>query len=671
MSSLHDRPLLRSPALRAFGLGALLLAAPATRLGAQQRDTTRLPDLVVTAEPVPVPIANVAAAMTVLQGDDLRARGVRSVADALREVPGAAVVPVGSYGGQTSLFLRGGESDFVKVLVDGVPLNQPGGAFDFAGLTLDNIERIEVVRGPVSVLYGTDAVTGVVNLITREGNGPTALRAGFRAGSFGSTRGEGSASGGAGNLGYSLGLAHEHSDGIQRFNNQFSNTVGSGSLRLGLAEGTSVRLTVRYDDDAFHFPTDGGGVAVDSNQASARTQTAVGASIDHQATSRLLLHLTASLSTESDDFENQPDSPGDTLGFGYASSRSEAILRRTVDARATLTPSERVTLTGGVEVAFDRDRVAAGFSAFNFGTGQDTSLSAPFAESRRNVGIYLDGLSRPAGGWTVSLGGRLDQNQKFGSFVTGRAGVVRRLDAWTRLRATAGTAFKVPTFEENFGSSAFSRGNPDLSPERSLSFEIGADRTFAAGRVRLAASYFDQRFRDLIQYGDTNPAAPTYFNVAAANARGLELELELRPAAALELAAGYTWLHTEVTDPGFNSGDGDVFVRGQPLIRRPAHSGHARLSWLAAARGTIGAELTVVGRREDVDFRPFPSVRVVLPAYALVDLGAEIELVRRSGGRPGIDATLRLENLFDARYDTVVGFPGRGRAIFAGAQVGL
>ncbi|HYS21967.1 MAG TPA: TonB-dependent receptor plug domain-containing protein, partial [Gemmatimonadales bacterium] len=152
---------------RRFSATLFAIAVP-VGLAAQGRiDTVTVTPIVVTATRLPTPAEAVAPTVTVLQGDALRAQGLVSIADALRAVPGAAVVAAGPFGAQTSLFLRGGESDYVKVLLDGVPVNQPGGAFDWANLTLDNVDRIEVLRGPASVLYGSDAVTGVVQIFTR------------------------------------------------------------------------------------------------------------------------------------------------------------------------------------------------------------------------------------------------------------------------------------------------------------------------------------------------------------------------------------------------------------------------------------------------------------------------------------------------------------------------
>lgn len=178
--------------MRSFNVTSLLLLGLVTVLRAQavHDSVPALSEIVVTADRSPTPLSKVVSATTVISGDELRERGVYFLEDALKEVPGASVVSTGSYGGVTSLFLRGGESDYVKVLIDGVPVNQPGGSFDFGTLSVDNIDRIEAVRGPVSVLYGSDAVTGVVQIFTRHGAGPFHAEATAQAGSFGTWRGQ-------------------------------------------------------------------------------------------------------------------------------------------------------------------------------------------------------------------------------------------------------------------------------------------------------------------------------------------------------------------------------------------------------------------------------------------------------------------------------------------------
>ena len=214
---------------------ALVLLALA---GQQPQDTVVLKPVVVTATRVPLPANIVASAVTVLRGSDLMTQGIRTVAAALETVPGAHVVETGSFGGQTALFMRGGESDYTKVLLDGVPLNQAGGGIDLAHLTTDNVDRIEIVRGPVSVLYGSDAMTGVVQIFTRTGQGAGAgaggaqMGAELRAGTYGSTEGALDIGGGTKTIGYSARISRFRSDGLYPYNNKYRNSVISARIRV-------------------------------------------------------------------------------------------------------------------------------------------------------------------------------------------------------------------------------------------------------------------------------------------------------------------------------------------------------------------------------------------------------------------------------------------------------
>src|ERR1700681_2979610 len=208
----------------------VLAAAPRNSAISQEKDTTQLRTVVVSASKIPRPASTLTQPVTVLLGEDLRARGVTRVSDALREVPGAMLVQSGSYGAVTSLFLRGGESRYTKVLIDGVAVNADGGFFDFSHLTTDNIDRIEIVRGPASLLYGADAVTGIVQIFTRNGSGDSRASLGVRGGTYRSLDVDGDASGGNALGQYSVGGAQHSTNGILPFNNQYRNGTLSSAV---------------------------------------------------------------------------------------------------------------------------------------------------------------------------------------------------------------------------------------------------------------------------------------------------------------------------------------------------------------------------------------------------------------------------------------------------------
>ena len=298
-----------------FRLAVITLAAalPHSRSLAQvATDTATIEKVVVTATRNPLAIGDLPASVTVLQGADLRARGVTSVSDALREVPGVAVVRSGSFMGVTSVFTRGGQSTYTKVLIDGVPMNQPGGFFDWATLSTDNIERIEVVRGPSSVVWGSDAVTGVVNIITRSGRGGPRMMASARAGSFGTIDGEAQVSSSTTAATYSVGLAHHHTNGIYDFNNANGSTVFSGRADAAINTKTDGSFSVRFSDNVAHYPTNGSGVPVDSNAFSNASQLALNGRIRRLLTSKLSVQASVAASAHdggTDDASGQGSAP--------------------------------------------------------------------------------------------------------------------------------------------------------------------------------------------------------------------------------------------------------------------------------------------------------------------------------------------------------------------------
>lgn len=658
--------------MRAHGVAvvagfSLLSAGVGTAASAQAgQDTTRLKELVVTATRLPTSPDQVVSSVTIIRGDDLRARGVRFVQDALREVPGAMVVQGGSYGGVGSLFLRGGESDYVKVLIDGAPVNQSGGAYNWANLTTDNVDRIEVLRGPGSVLYGSDAVSGVVQIFTRRGQGRVALEAGGEAGSFGTVTGHGAVLGGSETLSYSADASRFSSDGTYPFNNQYGNTVLSGSARATPRSGWDASLSGRYSDNRYHFPTDFAGVLADSNQSNAEKALSLSAELGRKLGARHEIRLTAAASRADGEFDDRPDNAADTVGFGFASQRESRSQRGNVDARLNTVLGGIVTLTTGAQLERETER-QSGETTSNFG-GIATTPDTPFDRGRTTFGYYAQSVFDLTSGLALNLNARVDHNSAFGTFFTYRAGAAYQLPSHTRIRASVGRAFKAPTFCEQFCDAPFVVGDSALSPERSTSWEAGLEQAIAGNQLSLWLTYFDQRFHDMIVYdGGVSPGAPTYMNGAAASSHGIEAGIVTSPSPAIRVSASYTFLIAKATDDG--GLPSATFAAGERLIRRPRHSAELAVRAQVLDRLSLGGSLTYVGTREDVDFNQFPSQRVELNDYATIDLASELQLLRPAAGRTGLSGVVRVENVFNQRFDEVVGFPGRRRGVFGGVKV--
>ena len=460
-----------------------------------------------------MPLASTTAAVTVISGDELRSHGIATVSDALRTVSGSTVVETGPLGSATSLFLRGGESNMVRVLLDGVPLNAPGGAVDLANLSTDDVERIEIVRGPASVLYGSDAVAGVVQIFTRGGGAH--WEAGAHGGSFGSRSADLRLATGGAVADASLSASHLSTDGIYAFNNTYRDDVVSASAGLAPDARTTARLTVRYTNALYHYPTDGSGNAVYHNQF--QTGAGVVASLDAgryvapDLETRLLLGLTESTGRQ----DQEPNDPADTLGY-YAFWSIDRVSRRSADLRLNWHLAPATVLTGGAALETEAERSG------NVSQSQYGPSAGSLVVSRWNRAYYTQAVADAGTHVSFTAGLRLEDNEAFGTFVTYRGGVSWHVGG-TRVRAAIGTAFKEPGFLDNYGT-GYVTGNPGLKPERSRSWDVGLGQQL--GPVSLSATWFDQRFRDLIQYtfAPPTPSSPNYYNVAAANAYGLELE---------------------------------------------------------------------------------------------------------------------------------------------------
>ncbi|MGH7636274.1 MAG: TonB-dependent receptor plug domain-containing protein [Gemmatimonadaceae bacterium] len=652
----------------------LLAAFVASALGAQEQtpDTARVDPVVVTATRTPLDRSTLPVAVTVITGDELRVRGITRVAEALKTVTSAYVAQAGSQGAQTSLFLRGGESKYVKVLIDGVAANDPGGAFDFASLTTDNVERIEIVRGPASVIHGADAVTGVVHIITRRGaeapTGELSVRAGMAPrhrtvvgpaaervtpDAMSTLDLSAALRGAAQTTSYSVALARHQSSGVYEVNNTYQNNVLSGRVAWSPVASTDVRLSLRYNDYQYNYPTDGGGTVSDANSYRVEDRSLLGLQLERRVREgmRAVLALSSSIN------EGGTDDAADDAADGSFVSQDK-IRRRGVELRLHALATSAVMLTVGAQME-QQDQRSQLQSQSSFGP-----FASSFRAARRNIGAYAEGVFTPHARVTATLGARLDDNERFGQFLTGRAGVSTRPSESTRVRATFGNAFREPSFTENY-STGFVTGNPDLEPERTTSWDVGIEQDFFTQRIRVAVTGFSQRFVNMIDYEPTAAACGySYCNVAEAKADGIETELEGRVAGPWWFGVGATFLETEVLEPGFDNTSGGLYKKGESLIRRPERKASANLSYRG---GTLraSASLLAVGVRTDRDFRSFPSTPVTLPSYERIDVGAEYRLPALANAHT---ITMSVENLTNEYYENVFNFLTPRRTISLGLR---
>lgn len=594
---------------------------------------------------------------TVLDRERIVEREASTFLALLQEVPGVAVARTGGVGPQASIFIRGGDSNSARVLVDGVAVNEPGGEHNFGPEIPLELERVEVVRGAASSLYGTDALAGVVHLITRRARpGPADVQAEVEGGRFDWFRAQAGLSGRSRGFGWTAGGLHLQTDN-QEPNSAFrqNGVAVSGGFQ---ADRTGVRVVLRGDDTEHGTPGQTAYGRPDLDATFDRRAVVAAAHLRH-VRGPLTHHVRAGYASMDWLSRNPLDSgpyvprwedrvaPFAFFDFTNAAGFQHDTSRKSGGYQVEAQAGARHLLTAGVDV--EREEGALG------------SRSEPLIHpGRTNAGVYVQDRVVAGTRLFATLGGRVERNDSFGTTVVPRAALAFRArggEAPLTLRASAGAGVKEPSFFESFGVSFFAQGNPGLRPERSRTFDLGVEQRLFGDRLRAEATAFHHDYRDQIAYHVVDPATfqGSWTNLGRTRARGLELSAEASPFAAVRLAAHYTLLDGEVIESG-DAFDNPVYAVGRTLLRRPRHQGGVSARWRGGPVG-LGADLVLVGRRADSDFLSLGLEGN--EAYARLDARARVTLAR------GIEALVVGENLLDRRYQEVLGYPALGRSVRA------
>jgi len=588
------------------------------------------PEIVVTATRIEWPVEKTASFITVISRREIERRHAESVGDLLRSIPGLSVAQMGSEGKASSVFMRGANSNHVLVMLDGVPLNDPTtGAFDFSELTCDNVERIEVVRGPHGILYGSAAIGGVVNIITGAPAGGPARSASVSAGSFRSADGAFSLSGGESAFRYSYTLSGATTEGPAS-NNFYRTAVFSGSVSSRMTATTNMSLSLRYREAASGLG--GPRFDPDPNATQDGGHFILSAQYRQFVSDRWSHSMRASFLSRNITWDDPVDAAetGPFAGDGFSEIDS-----RVKDAawQNDLRFSESVWLVSGLEWKEERT-TNSGYSPFG---------TTSFDDRIRNASVFANGIF-DFGGPTASAGIRVDDHSEFGSVATYKLSLSYPLPRKVAvLKASVGTGFRAPSLNELYYPGY---GNPALAPERTAGYDIGFRRDFAAGRADLECAWFDNSYRDMIA---SNPETWLADNIGRAESRGVEIQSTLRPFAALTLRGFYTFTDTEDQ------------ATGKQLLRRPRHSGGGNLSF---QRGPFDALLSAsrVGVRLDNDFGG-PLGEYYNPAYTRLDAAVTFRASAAS------ETFLTVSNATDERYDEVAGYPAPGTRFTLGTKV--
>ncbi len=619
-------------ALVAAAVAAAVAGAGAGRGWAGEADGGEegavLPPVVVTATRVEQPVEEVGSAVTVITGESLRRRGIEFVADALDEVPGVTVPRSGTRGKTASVHIRGADSEQTLVLIDGVRMNPSvGGRFELSAFRTDNIERIEVIRGPQSVLYGSDAIGGVVNIITRGGRGPLSATASAAGGNYDTYEVSAGVSGGGRRLGGSLEVSR-FSTGNRFPNDDFDVNTATGRLDGRVGERLTLGLTFRASDAETGAP---GQVRIAPSLVDRQEDEVlvVGVSAEHRTTDRWRQRLALGYNDQE-------------LRFRTASSTdvTESDLRSVEWVHTVDLPWSLTWLLGGEYRA--EEGKGAGVDATLYTRAAFTQLQATAFEDR----LFL------------TAGARLDDGTQFDTEVSPKvSGALLVPESGTRLHASWGQGIRgatlidlfFPGFDDGSGNLLFP-GNPDLEPEHSTGWDAGVEQR--VGAVTADVTFFRNDFRDLIILGQTAPFAPV--NVGQAHSYGVESSLGVRPARWIDLEAEYTYLVARDD------------VTGDPLLRRPRNQGSAAVTVRPLRHASATASLLYVGERRDSTFEVGSTPRT-FGGYTRVDLSARYRIPDVAGLR-AVELFGRVENLLDREYEEVAGFPALGINFLAGLR---
>jgi outer membrane cobalamin receptor len=655
--------------------GVVVAEANPTTVQITLRVSALTENLVVSAAQIDQPLSRVADTVTVIDGREIEARQFSFVGDALAFVPGLTVARNGGPGTLTSLFPRGGESDFTLVLVDGIRANAFGGGIDLSQVPLADVERIEVVRGPQSALYGSDAMGGVVQIITRRGGRPSMtgrLEGGSRktVRTAAATTGEVNAwhwqAGGDyfSDDGYT-GLA-ANGEGVSNDDAEERQAWAGGGYRW--TRGTDAQAVVRYVDTDRGAPGPYGSDPAHSffgvnRESRGRTdRLSGGLRVVHPwrgASSRVRQRV---------DFDVADYDLRFVSAFPSESETRRSHARVQTDAAL----DAGISVSGGVE--WIGERASNTFVTF---AGNPVPVTrhviGTFGEARWNAqervtlqaGVRAEHIARDSlavsGGLTAPDDVVWSVNPKVAGawLVAGRSpGEGGR--AWTRLRASAGTGIRPPdAFEIAFTD------NPSLKPERSRSVEAGVTQTLAGGIVSLDLTAFFNRYDDLIVSVGRLSDISRYRtdNISNARARGVELSGAFRAGPYVQLRAAYTFLDAEIRAIDRTSQAPTPYRVGDRLLRRPQHQGSVNVNW-GRGPATVFADLLSRGITLDAEPSLGPTGGLFEnPARAIVDAGGSVRIVR------GVEVYGRVLNLFDKHYEEVLGYPAPGRTAFAGVRL--
>lgn len=610
-----------------------------------------LATIVVTATRTATRLDEATTSVTVVDEHAIEQRQAQTVLELLHDVPGVDIVQNGSRGTNAEIFIRGAEADQTLVLIDGVPLNSVTvGQFDFGTLTTDNVERIEVVRGAGGALYGSQAIGGVVNIITREGSGTPRVSVEGAGGSGSTGRGAVSSAGQVGGLHYSVAGAYLDTQGFRPQNDDYRNGTASVRLDYEVSTRAVARLFFRYTNTNLGLFNNNNFLSrPDPNARQSDEFLVVKGEWEQELVPDLELRFATSYARDDQKFDDPPDA----AETSYTTSHIPSGIV-TGEVQVNHYWRRLAITTAGVEIEERTADVRSDMIDPAF------EIRSRFDESRGNVAGYFQEQLRLLDGALIGIGGvRVDGNEDFGIAVSPTGSLSYQLPPVPSVRVRAGYAegFKAPTFNELFFPDF---GNPDLEAETSREYNVGLLGSWWDDRAMLDVAGFDRDTKNLIEGTVQLDGSFLAQNRGDAHVRGFEIapRLVLWREPELALGASYTRLFR---------------VDTEPLLRRPKHRGALTVNLsghdLGRARTRYDLNLNVVAVGDRLDVNPSAGFAFdTNPAYAKVDLAGVYTLVGALAGGGDLAFFAKVGNLFDETYDEVLGFRAPPLNVLAGVR---
>jgi vitamin B12 transporter len=612
---------------------------------ALQNSEAESQEIVVSATRIETPVNEIGSSVTLITDKEIERDQERTLPDVLRTVPGLNVVQTGGPGGKTSLFTRGTNSNHTKVLIDGIDANDPSqdGVFDFGQVLTADIGQIEVLRGPQSSLYGSDALGGVVNIVTKAGEGPPQFRGMLEGGSFETFNQSASLSGSVSRFNYAFNVAHSVTDdtpvtpldllppGRKRINDSYENTTFSTKLGADVTDAFALSFVARYTESTLLF----------TGEDFSFFPSVPAADQSEQDARQLFTRGEAHLTLFDGAFKNR-------FGVGYTNYHTTI---QAPDTGFGLPPEninhgDRLKFDWQGNIEFAKNQVLV-LGAEEY---EDRLIDSPISAENGNAAGFAELQSEILPRLFTAASVRYDNNERFGDKITWRVAPAYLVPQTnTKLKASYGTGFKAPSLTQLFVSfPAFNFfANPNLQPEEGEGYDFGFEQPFCDDRFRVGITYFHNDITNLI---GANPSFTSLINVGQATTEGVEAFASAAITPRFNVRADYTY--TDARDD----------TTGLELLRRPRHKASVTATWLPIDRLSISATLLYVGSQVDGN-RSFSIQRLDAPDYYLVNLAANYDCGH------GVTVFARIDNLLDKRYENPTGFQRPGFGTYIGLRV--